>query len=172
MTSNQPSSRRLAPGPLHSDRKWQNSGTGVGLVEACDLHQTADAIPANISTRGFVGTGDNVMIGGFIVGGGTGGSSTVVVRAIGPSVTPAGVTNPLQDPVLELHDSEGAIIASNDNWMDSPDHLFPSSTVASRRLTTRNRRFSPPSLRGAYTAIVGGINNDTGVGLVEAYTLQ
>ena len=161
----------LAPGPYTAIVSGKNSGTGVGLVEAYDLDQTADAILANISTRGFVGTGDNVMIGGFIVGGGTGGSSTVVVRAIGPSLTPAGVANPLQDPVLELHDSEGAIIASNDNWMDSPDHqliidsgLAPANDKESALLAT----LAP----GAYTAIVGGINNDTGVGLVEAYTLQ
>ena len=111
------------------------------------------------------------MIGEFIVGGGTGGSSTVVVRAIGPSLTPAGVANPLQDPVLELHDSEGAIIASNDNWMDSPDHqliidsgLAPPNDKESALLAT----LAP----GAYTAIVGGINNGTGAGLVEAYSLQ
>jgi len=99
--------------------RGKNGGTGVGLVEVYDADPSVNAELTNISTRGFVGTGDNVMIGGFIVGGG--GSATVVVRAIGPSLSnpPFNLTGVLQDPTLSLFGANGVIIASNDNWKDT-----------------------------------------------------
>ncbi len=100
-----------------------NDTTGLGLVEVYDLDPTADSKLANISTRGQVLTDDDVMIGGMIVVGT--GPQKVIVRAIGPSLGSAGVAGALQDPTLELHDSDGALIASNDNWRDdagSGDH--------------------------------------------------
>ena len=148
-------------------------GTGVALVEVYDLDDPLSITSelANISTRGFVDTGDNVMIGGFIVGPTGVENATVVVRAIGPSLESAGVTGALQDPTLELHDSDGAIIASNDNWMDSPDkqtiiddNLAPTNDKESALLAT----LAP----GAYTAIVRGALDTTGVGLVEVYNLD
>jgi len=148
-------------------------GTGVALVEVYDLDDPLSTTSelANISTRGFVDTGDNVMIGGFIVGPTGVENATVVVRAIGPSLESAGVTGALQDPTLELHDSDGAIIASNDNWMDSPDkqtiiddNLAPTNDKESALLAT----LAP----GAYTAIVRGALDTTGVGLVEVYSLD
>jgi hypothetical protein len=161
----------LDPGAYTVILAGKNNGTGIGLVEAYDLDQTVDSQLANISTRGFVETGDNVMIGGFILGGGGGGNSTIVVRGIGPSLTTGGVAGALQDPTLELHDSNGAIIASNDDWMDSPDKqtiiddgLAPTNDKESALLAT----LAP----GAYTAIVRGVNDTTGVALVEAYNLQ
>jgi hypothetical protein len=124
---------------------------------------------ANISARAFVQTGDNVMIGGFIVIGS--GQKNVIVRAIGPSLANHGITNPLQNPTLELHDHTGAVIASNDNWMNAPNKqeivdsgLAPSNNLESAILTNLNP--------GAYTAIVRGVNNGTGIALVEGYDLD
>ena len=109
----------LDPGAYTAILAGKTGGTGVGLVEIYDLDQQAQSKLANISTRGFVNSGDNVMIGGFIIGGISGGSSKMVVRAIGPSLTALGVAGALQDPSLEIHDSDGAVIASNDNWQDT-----------------------------------------------------
>jgi len=140
------------------------------LVEAYDLDRTSASQLANISTRGFVQTDDNVMIGGFIiVGGADAKPRTVVLRVIGPSLT--GVTGQLQDPTLELHDMNGALLAANDDWMDGPDMeivsevgLAPTSNKESALVAT----LAP----GNYTAILSGVNNTIGVGLVEAYNIQ
>ncbi|HEY1583013.1 MAG TPA: putative Ig domain-containing protein [Chthoniobacterales bacterium] len=160
----------LDPGAYTAILTGKSSGTGVGLVEAYDLDQASASTLANISTRGLVETGDDVMIGGFIVGGGGGGASTVVVRAIGPSLTSFGVANALQNPMLELHDSSGALVAANDDWMDGPDHqtisddgLAPTDAKESALLGT----LAP----GAYTAIVSGVGGTSGIGLVESYNL-
>jgi len=124
---------------------------------------------ANISTRGSVGIGDNVLIGGFIVG--DVANSTVIVRALGPSLASFGVTHPLSDPTLTIYDSNGTLIASNDDWQDNNNSI----------LVQRNRLAPPnpaePALvlhlpAGAYTAIVRGANNRQGVGLVEVYNLD
>lgn len=104
----------LNPGAYTAVLAGKNGGTGVGLVEVYDLAQAANSKLANISTRGFVDTGNNVMIGGLIIGGGSGdGSAKVIVRTLGPSVPAAGA---LGDPTLELHDGSGTTIATNDNW--------------------------------------------------------
>jgi hypothetical protein len=148
----------------------KNNGIGVGLVEAYDLDQAADSELANISTRGFVETGDNVMIGGFIVGGG--GSTNVIVRAIGPSLADATppVPGALPDPVLELHDGNGATLASNDNWRDTQEAEIIATTVPpTNDLESAIVMTLAP---GAYTAVVSGKNNTTGVALVEAYNLH
>ncbi|HEX4641749.1 MAG TPA: choice-of-anchor tandem repeat GloVer-containing protein, partial [Chthoniobacterales bacterium] len=99
----------LTPGAYTAILSGKNDGTGVGVVEVYDLDQTANSKLANISTRGFVDIGSNVMIGGLIVSGGAnGGSARAIVRAIGPSLTPLGVPGALSDPNLELHDASGA----------------------------------------------------------------
>src|SRR5207237_72290 len=123
----------------------------------------------NISTRAFVQTGDNVVIGGFIITGS--GQKRVIVRAIGPSLINHGITDPLQDPTLELHNGNGTVIAFNDNWMDAPNKqeiinsgLAPSNNLESAILMS----LSP----GNYTAIVRGTNNTIGVALVEVYGLN
>lgn len=157
--------KRLTPGAYTAVVRGKNGGTGVGLVEAFALDGTAKL--ANISTRGLVQTGDNVMIGGFIVLN-AGMPTDVVVRAIGPSLS--GVGNALTDPVLELHDGNGALIASNDNWKDTQKSEIedtgvpPTNDKESAIVQTLNA--------GSYTAIVKGKNNSTGVALVEAYNLQ
>ena len=146
----------------------KNGGTGVSLVEAYDLDQAADSELGNISTRGFAGVSEDVMIGGFILGGG-GADTTVVARGIGPSLTDFGVTDALPDPTLELHDANGALIQSNDNWKDEQQTeieatgLQPTNDLESAVLAT----LAP----GAYTAIVAGSGGVTGVALVEVYRL-
>jgi hypothetical protein len=124
---------------------------------------------ANISTRMDVGTGNNVMIAGFIVSGSQ--SKTVIVRALGPTLGSYGVANALSDPMLELHDSSGATIATNDDWQTGSQ----ASQIASSGYAPNNS--NEPALiatlpAGAYTAIVRGYNNSTGVALVEVYELD
>ena len=161
----------LNPGTYTVILSGTNSGTGVGLVEVYDLGTTSGSELANLSSRGKVEAGENVMIGGFILGPSTAISSSVVVRALGPSLTSTGVTDALSDPTLELHDSNGALIAANDNWADGPDAqaitdagLAPTNALESALLLT-----SPPA---AVTAVVGGHNGVTGVALVEIYNLR
>ena len=104
-----------------------NSETGVGVVEAYDLNRTVDSKLGNISTRGLVQTGDNVMIGGFILIGPD--SQKVLVRAIGPSLSGVGIANPLSNPTLELHDGNGVLIASNDNWRSDQEAEIIATTI-------------------------------------------
>ena len=158
----------LAPGAYTVILHGQNNGTGIGLVEAYDLAPAAPSSLANISTRGFVQTGDDVLITGFIVG--NGGSDTVVVRAIGPSLAAAGVSNPLADPMLDLYDANGAVIKSDDNWRDTQESLIQSTGLAPTNDAESAviRSLAP----GSYTAVVRGKNGGTGVALVEVYNLQ
>ncbi|MGH8093952.1 MAG: choice-of-anchor tandem repeat GloVer-containing protein [Chthoniobacterales bacterium] len=148
-------------------------GMGVGLVEVYDLDDTS--VPselANISTRGLVGTGDNVLIGGFIAGPNTTGGSTVLLRAIGPSLP---VTGALADPTLDLYDASGTIIATNDNWKTASDGTSQEAEIEATTIPPTNDLESAilaTVAPGAYTAIVRGKNNATGVALVEVYNLQ
>jgi hypothetical protein len=142
-----------------------NNGTGIGVVEAYDLDRAVDSKLANISTRGLVQTGNNVMIGGMIVQGQN--SLRVIVRAIGPSLPLAGA---LGDPTLELHDGNGALIAANDNWRSDQEAEIIATTIPpSNDLESAIVRNLAP---GNYTAIVRGVNNTIGVALVEAYNLN
>jgi hypothetical protein len=142
-----------------------NTGTGVGLVEAYDLDRTVDSKMANISTRGFVQTGDNVLIGGLIVLGQN--PLRVIVRGIGPSLPVAGA---LANPTLELHDGSGALIASNDNWRsDQEAEIIATGIPPSNDLESAIVQNLTP---GNYTAIVRGANGGTGVAVVEAYGLN
>jgi uncharacterized protein (TIGR03118 family) len=145
-----------------------NNTTGIGLVEVYDLDPTGNTHLVNISGRAFISTQDDVLIGGFIVSGSA--AQQVVIRAIGPSLAAKGVTNALQDPVLELFDVNGNLIAVNDDWMTSPDEaeimadgLAPSDPRESALLQT--------PAAGNYTGVVLGKGNTTGVGLVEVYRL-
>jgi hypothetical protein len=139
--------------------------TGSGLVELYDVHASSGRA-GNISTRGQVLTGDGVMIGGFVIGGSV--PKEVVIRGIGPSLATSGVANALANPTIELHDATGAVIASNDNWPSDPGAggvqnagLAPTEPVES----ALDRTLSP----GAYTVILRGVNDTTGVGLIEVY---
>jgi hypothetical protein len=138
---------------------------GIAAVEVYDQNAAANSRLANISTRGKVETGDNVMIGGWIIGGGE--STSVVVRAIGPSL---GVTGALIDPTLAVHDGNGTLQAQNDDWRMSQEQALINSGLA----PTDNRESAIllSLLPGNHTAIVRGKNDTTGVALVEVYNLQ
>ena len=154
-----------------------NNTTGVALVEVYDLAPETSSILGNISTRSFVQTADNVMIGGFIVQGT--GPKRVIIRAIGPELTRFGVPNVLANPTLELHNGAGAVIASNDNWQTT---MIGSIITQNQVQEILNSGRAPTDPResaiianlpaGNYTAIVRGISNTTGVALVEVYDLQ
>ncbi len=159
----------LNPGPYTAILAGKNGGMGVGLVEVYDLGQGANSKLANISTRGFVDTGNNVMIGGLIVGGGSGGGTAkVIVRAIGPSLPVAGA---LADPTFELHDGSGTLLETNDNWVDSPNKqaIIDSTIPPPNNAESAIVRILTP---GNYTAIVRGVNNSTGIAVVEVYALN
>ena len=158
----------LDPGEYTVILRGQNNGTGIGLVEAYDLDSAAISTLANTSTRGFVETGDDVLIGGFIIG--NGGSDTVLVRAIGPSLADSGVATPLADPTLDLYDSNGVVIRSDDDWRDSQESLIQSTGLAP---TNDAESAIIRSLEaGSYTAIVRGKDGGAGVALIEVYNLQ
>jgi ASPIC and UnbV/FG-GAP-like repeat len=162
----------LDPGPYTVFLTGQNETSGVGLIEVYDLDQGIASELANVSTRGFVGTADSVMIGGVIIGPLGAAEATVIVRAIGPTLAESGVMDSLADPVLELRDSNGDLVAANDNWQDDPsqaasiegEDLAPGDPRESAIYTTL------PT--GGYTAIVQGKDNTTGVALVEAYNIK
>ena len=160
----------LAPGRYTAILRGKNSTTGIGLVEVYDLSASITSKLANISTRAFVSTGDNVMIGGFIVGASGTGQNKVIIRAIGPSLSGSGVSGALQDPTLELHNSAGATIASNDNWKDTQQAEIQATGIPPTDI--RESAIVKTLTPGRYTAIVRGKNSSTGVGLVEIYALQ
>ena len=166
----------LNPGAYTAVLAGKDNGTGVGIVEVYDLAPAANSKLANISTRGFVDSGSNVMIGGLIVDGGTfGGFARVILRAIGPSLAAAGIQGVLPDPNLELHNASGAIIASNDNWKTRPDGSSQQGEIEATSIPPSNdaesalvQNLAP----GNYTAIVRGTGSTSGIAVVEAYTLQ
>ena len=158
----------IEPGAYTVIVRGNNDTAGIGLFEVYDLDLTANSRLANVSTRGFVGTGDNLLIGGVIM---TGSAPTsVLFRAIGPSLTDFGVPNALQDPILELYDGNGQLITTNYDWRDNQEAEIIATGIppSNDRESAIVRELSP----GAYTAIVRGNNNASGIGRVEAYTLH
>jgi sugar lactone lactonase YvrE len=123
----------------------------------------------NISTRGLVGTGGNVLIGGFILGGNSVATNAVLVRALGPTLTGFGVTGALQDPTLELHNAAGALLMSNNNWKDTQQSQIQATGLAPPNDHESAIYAVLPA--GNFTAIVSGVGNTTGVALVEVYSL-
>jgi PKD repeat protein len=158
--------RTLAPGAYTAVVRGKNNSTGIAVVEAYDLNAANNSKMANLSTRGFVETGDNVLIGGFITGN-RNGNINVLVRALGPSLT-GHVPDPLSDPILELHNSNGATMATNDDWQDSQKTEIQQTGIAPTNAKESAIRASLTP--GAYTAIVRGVNS-TGNGLVEVYNI-
>ncbi len=155
----------LAPGTYTAILRDADGGSGIGLVELYALDAAAN--PANISTRGLVQTGDQVMIGGFILGGSE--SRDILLRAIGPSLGNEGVDNPLLDPSLELHDADGALLQSNENWRDTQEAAIIGTGIPPT--DDREAALIATLAPGRYTAIVLGANNSTGVALVEGFAL-
>jgi hypothetical protein len=158
----------LAPGAYTAIVSGKNNTTGIGLVEVYDLQRAPSSKLANISTRGSVGTGENVMIGGLILLGPD--PARILFRAIGPSLVGAGIQSALADPQLDLFDAQGTRIATNNNWKDSQQAAIqgtgaaPTDDLESAILADLNP--------GNYTAIVSGVNGGTGTALIEAYYLQ
>ena len=160
----------LNPGDYTAVLAGKNGSAGIGVVEIYDVDQGADAQLANISSRGLVQNGSNVMIGGFIVSGGD--NTPVVVRGLGPSLGQFGLSPVLADPTLTLHDGNGAYLVSNDDWQYDP---VSAAQLNMRGLAPSDPRESgiftslPP---GAFTAILVGKSGGTGLGLVEIYNVR
>jgi hypothetical protein len=141
--------------------------SGLALVEVYDLEPAIGKL-GNISTRAFVGTGDNVVIAGFILGN-NGGDDKVIVRGMGPSLASQGVPTPLADPTLQLRDANGALLSSNNDWQDNPTQaaeIIAAGLAPGNALESAIAATLPP---GLYTALLAGLNNGTGIGLVEVY---
>ena len=160
----------LAPGAYTAIARGAAGITGIVLIEVYDLDRNANALLANVSARGFVDLGDNILIGGAILGGGNGGVNVVIARALGPSLAAFGIQNPMQDPVLELRNQDGTLVDSNDDWKQGNQQA-----IIDRQLAPSDDREAaifailPP---GAYTALVRGKNDSTGIALVEFYNFH
>src|SRR5690349_3586439 len=161
----------LPPGNYSAVVSGKNGGTGVALAEVYDLDPTSDSRLANISTRAQVGPGSDVLISGFITGNNI-GATPVAIRALGPSLQQFGIANPLPDPQLALVNTNGMLLASDDNWQTQPAQA---AAIISYGLAPSNNLESAIAISlapGSYTAIVTGKNNQTGVALVEVYDEQ
>jgi hypothetical protein len=158
---------RLGPGAYTAVLRGHDNTTGIGLIEIYDLNPAEHALLVNLSSRGFVDTGDNVIIGGFIIGGGS-APARALVRAIGPSLT-SFFPNALANPTLELRNADGSLVRSNDNWRDSQETeiqatgLAPTNSLESAIIASLGN--------GNYTAILRGKDNTTGVAVVEIYNV-
>jgi hypothetical protein len=158
----------LPPGMYTAGMNGKNGATGVGLIEVYDLDSTADSTLGNVSTRGLVGTGDNVVIGGLIVGSGT--NPEVLAMGIGPSLANVGIHNPLADPFLQLYDGNGGLIAENNDWQDTQPELIAATGLAPTDSHEAAIMVWPAP--GNYTAILRGNNGTSGVGLLEVFRMN
>jgi hypothetical protein len=152
--------------------KGAGGTSGIGLVEIYDNNSSVDSELGNISTRGFVQTGNEVMIGGFVLGGNN-NPTNIAVRALGPSLSSYGLSPLLADPTLELHNADGTIMISNDDWESDP--------VSAAELTVHGLALPNPKESGIFTslvppgqftAIVAGKNGGIGIALVEIYNVK
>ena len=160
----------LQPGAYTAILKGNNGMNGVGLVEVYDLDSGAASKLANISTRSFVQTGDNRLIGGFILGSNI-GAAKVIVRGIGPSLTQFGLSNVLTNPTLELRDSNGGLIRANDNWQEDSNQAAQITASGIAPSNPAESAIAASLLPGNYTAILAGQSGGTGVGVVEIYNI-
>ena len=162
----------LNPGAYTAIVRGNNGTSGVGLIEIYDLSVSAASKLSNLSTRAFVSTGSDVVIAGFLLSEGN-GSNEVVARGIGPSLSPNffPASAVLANPALELRDADGTLLISNNDWQDNP---VQAALISAAGLAPTNNLESaiaatlPP---GLYTVILAGLNNGTGIGLVEVYDL-
>jgi hypothetical protein len=160
----------LAPGAYTVIVRDKDTGAArLGIVEVFDVEPAVTAQLGNLSSRGFVGTGDNVLIGGVIIGPSGTGDGNILFRSLGPSLGSFGVSGALPDPTLKLVDQNGAQLAVNDNWRanEAAIQAQAPSLAPSRDEESALIAILPP---GQYTAIVEG-KNATGVATVEAYAL-
>jgi hypothetical protein len=160
----------LQPGAYSVILAGKNGGTGVGLVEVYDTNQAIDSQLANLSTRGFVQTGENVMIAGFLLGGSS-NSTGIVVRGIGPSLAQFGLSPVLADPTLALHDGNGALLISNDDWQEDPVQAAQLSAHGLAPQDPKESGIFASLAPGTFTAILAGKDGGMGIGLVEIYAV-
>jgi hypothetical protein len=158
----------LQPGAYTAIVSGKNGATGIGLVEIYDLQRTSSSKLGNISTRGSVGAGENVMIGGLILLGPD--PARILFRAIGPSLVAAGIQSALADPELDLFDAQGGRIATNDNWREMQQTAIQDTGAAPT--DDAESAILADLYPGTYTAVVSGANGGTGTALIEAYYLQ
>ena len=146
-----------------------NGGTnGIGLIEVYDLSQAVLAKLANISTRALVGTGNDIVIAGFILGNNS-GTTRIVIRGIGPSLTAFGVANALANPALELRDNNGAVLISDNDWQDNPAQAAQLTAAGLAPTNPLEAGIAITLGPGQYTALLTGQGNTSGVGVVEVY---
>jgi hypothetical protein len=161
----------LSPGAYTVVLTGKSQTTGIGLVEVYDNGPAIDSVLANISTRGFIQVANSVMIGGFTLGGNN-NPPRIAVRGLGPSLSQFGLSNLLADPTLELHDANGTVMISNDDWQSDP---VSAGQLAANGLALSDSKESgifvslPP---GQFTVILAGKNGGVGIGLVEVYNLK
>jgi hypothetical protein len=158
----------LVPGAYTAIVRGSGATSGAALVEVYDLNQGIDSKLANLSTRAFISTGDNIVIAGFMLGGST-ADDRIVVRGIGPSLTTAGVPNALTDPTLELRDSNGALLVANNDWQDDPVQMAVIAAASLAPIHDLESAIAATLPPGSYTALLAGRNSGLGIGLVEVY---
>jgi len=157
----------LSPGTYTAIIRGNNGETGTALIEVYEGDPAADSQLANISTRGFVGTNDDVMIGGFIIGGNGRANGRVVIRGLGPSLSAFGIADALQNPLLELKNANGSTLITNDDWQQSQAAEITQTGLAPT--DPREAALVTTLPDGNYTAIVQGADDGTGVAVVEVY---
>jgi CSLREA domain-containing protein len=161
----------LQPGAYTAIISGKNGTNGIGLIEVYDNNPSVDSTLGNLSTRGFVMIQEDVMIGGFVLGSNP-ASTRIVIRGLGPSLASSGLTNLLADPTLELHDGNGALLVSNDNWQDDPISAAQLTANGLAPLDPNEAAIFTTLPPGSFTAILAGQPPGTGVGLVEIYNLK
>jgi hypothetical protein len=161
----------LPPASYTALVKGAGGSTGVGVVEVYDFDRSSDSAMGNISSRALVETGNNVVIGGFTLGSPS-GTAQIIIRGLGPSLGAFGVPNPLANPTLELRNVNGTLLAFNDDWQSDPGQAAQIIAAGLQPEDDLEAAIPAALLPGAYTAILAGQFNGTGVGTVEVYNLQ
>jgi hypothetical protein len=156
----------LSPGAYTAVLQSADNASGVALFELYDLDSSNSHL-ANLSSRGRVSGGDNVMIGGFIVGGEE--PARILIRALGPSLGKSAITNALPDPIAELYDVNGSLIFTNDNWRSDQERQILDTSIPPA--DDRESAIVVTLYPGTYSVVVRGANNSSGVALVEVYNL-
>ena len=159
----------LSPGAYTAILRGNNNGVGIGTVEIYDRDVTGASRLANLSTRAFVRTGSSVVIAGFILSGTSGVTDRIVIRGLGPSLSAFGISNPLQNPTLELRNQSGTLLKSNDDWADDPTQFTEIVAAGLPPPDPKESAMAVSLPAGPYTAILAGLNDGEGVGTVEVY---
>jgi hypothetical protein len=164
--------RTVDPGSYTALLTGKGGTTGVALVEVYDVNPAADSELGNLSTRGFVQNANSVLIAGFILGGQDIGNDRVAIRGLGPSLSKFGLNPVLADPTLELHDSNGATLITNDDWETDPASAAKLALFGLQPSDPKEAAIFTSLPPGTFTAILAGKNGGTGIGTVEVYSLR